>query len=62
MSKGIQSFKHLPLNSVTSYGPTNELPPMETIWNTLHTFNCELLQGPKVGVRAVASSVENNLQ
>ena len=62
MPEGIQSFGHMPLDYVTAYGPTSELPTTESICNTLHTFNCEFLQGPKVGMRAVASSVEENLK
>ena len=63
MSKAIQWFKHFPVNSVTPYGPTNDVPTTQTIWNRLQTFNCELFQRPtKVGMSELASSVKNNIE
>ena len=62
MPKGIQWFKHFPVNFVTPYGPTKDVPTTQTIWNRLQTFNCELFQRPKVGVSELASSVQNNIE
>ena len=44
------------------YGPTKDVPTIQTIWNRLQTFNCELFQRPKVGVSELASSVQNNVE
>ena len=62
MPKGIQWFKHFPVNFVTPYGSTKDVQTTQTIWNRLQTFNCELLQRPKVGVSELASSVQNNIE
>lgn len=59
--KGVQWFKHFPTNFVRPYGPTVVHPTDQTIWNRLQTFNCELLQRPKVGVSELAGSIEGNL-
>ena len=47
---------------MTPYGPTKDVPTIQTIWNRLQTFNCELFQRPKVGVSELASSVQNNVE
>ena len=60
--KGVQWFKHFPTNFVRPYGPTVAYPSDETIWNRLQTFNCELLQRPKVGISELASSIEPTLK
>ena len=43
------------------YAPTVLSPAEETIWNRLQTFNCELLQRPKVELLELAASTEPNL-
>jgi hypothetical protein len=60
-AKGVQRFKHFPTNFVRPYGPTAFSPGDETIWNRLQTFNCELLQRPKVGISELAASIEADL-
>ena len=53
--KGVQWFRHFPI------GPTVLSPTDETIWNRLQTFNCVLLQRPRVGISELACSIQPNL-